>query len=294
MRANQWCWVKTSVGAEKLGERSYTFAIPFTNSEYAHATMLAPFASISRLLAALALTVSSLGAQADEVQVAVAANFTAPMQDIAALFAKETGHKAALSFGSTGKFYAQITNGAPFDVFLSADNKTAGRLASEGKAVGNTLMPYALGSLVLWSANESTVDAEGKVLATGNFAHLAIANPKLAPYGAAALQTMDKLGLTDKLQPKWVMGENIGQTYQFVHTGNAQLGFVALSQVMKDGKITKGSAWRVPAEMHTPIQQDAVVLERGKANPAAAALMTYLKSDAARAVIKSYGYGIIE
>ena len=225
---------------------------------------------------------------------AVAANFTAPMQEIAALFAKETGHKAELSFGSTGKFYAQISNGAPFDVFLSADDKTAGRLVSDGKAVGTTLMPYALGSLVLWSPTVGMVDSEGKVLATGNFAHLAVANPKLAPYGAAAMQTLDKLGLTDKLQSKLVMGENIGQTYQFVHTGNAQLGFVALSQVMKDGKIPQGSAWRVPTEMHSPIRQDAVVLERGKDNPAAAALMQYLKSDAARTVIKSYGYEIIQ
>ncbi|MGP1629568.1 MAG: molybdate ABC transporter substrate-binding protein [Giesbergeria sp.] len=256
--------------------------------------MLAPLAPVSRLLAALALTLSAFAAQADEVQVAVAANFTAPMQDIAALFAKDTGHKAVLSFGATGKFYAQITNGAPFEVFLSADDKTAGRLVSDGKAVGPTLMPYALGSLVLWSPNEATVDGEGRVLAAGNFAHLAVANPKLAPYGAAAMQTLDKLGLLDKLQPKLVMGENIAQTYQFVHTGNAQLGFVALSQVMKDGKITKGSAWRVPADMHTPIRQDAVVLERGKDNPAAAELMKYLKSDAARTVIKSYGYGIIE
>jgi molybdate transport system substrate-binding protein len=253
------------------------------------------FHRLAHILTALILTVTSLhAAQADQVQVAVAANFTAPMQDIARLFAKETGHKAELSFGATGKFYAQITNGAPFEVFLSADDKTAARLVSDGKAVGTSLMPYALGSLVLWSPTEGTVDNEGKVLATGNFAHLAVANPKLAPYGAAAMQTLHKLGLADKLQSKIVMGENIGQTYQFVHTGNAQLGFVALSQVMKDGKITQGSAWRVPAEMHAPIRQDAVMLVRGKDNPAAAALMQYLKSDAARAVIQSYGYGIIE
>lgn len=256
--------------------------------------MLAPSSPASRLLAALALTLSAFAAQADEVRVAVAANFTAPMQDITALFARDTGHKAELSFGSTGKFYAQITNGAPFDVFLSADDKTAGRLVSDGRAVGTTLVPYALGSLVLWSPTEGMVDAEGKVLATGNFAHLAVANPKLAPYGAAAMQTLDKLGLARKLEPKLVMGENIGQTYQFVHTGNAQLGFVALSQVMKDRKIAKGSAWRVPANMHTPIRQDAVVLQRGKDNPAAAALMAYLNSDAAHTIMKSYGYGIIE
>lgn len=251
-------------------------------------------ASLTRFLAALALSLCTFAAQAGEVQVAVAANFTAPMQDIAALFAKETGHKAELTFGSTGKFYAQISHGAPFDVFLSADDKTAGRLVSDGKAVGTSLVPYALGSLVLWSPDAGMVDAEGKVLATGSFAHLAVANPKLAPYGAAAMQTLDKLGLAEKLQPKLVMGENIGQTYQFVHTGNAQLGFVALSQVMKDGKITKGSAWRVPAEMHTRIRQDAVVLEHGKDNPAAAALMEFLRSDAAHAVMASYGYGIIK
>jgi len=250
--------------------------------------------SLVRLLTALALGFCGFAAQAGEVQVAVAANFTAPMQDIAALFAKETGHKAELTFGSTGKFYAQISHGAPFDVFLSADDKTAGRLVSDGKAVGTSLVPYALGSLVLWSPDAGMVDAEGKVLATGSFAHLAVANPKLAPYGAAAMQTLDKLGLAESLQPKLVMGENIGQTYQFVHTGNAQLGFVALSQVMKDGKITKGSAWRVPAEMHTRIRQDAVVLEHGKDNPAAAALMEFLRSDAAHAVITSYGYGIIK
>ncbi|MCB1980254.1 MAG: molybdate ABC transporter substrate-binding protein [Burkholderiaceae bacterium] len=253
------------------------------------------FQRLTRILGALILTFASLHtARADQVQVAVAANFTAPMQDIAALFAKDTGHKAELSFGSTGKFYAQITHGAPFDVFLSADDKTAGRLVSDGKAIGTSLIPYALGSLVLWSPTDGMVDSQGKVLASGNFAHLAVANPKLAPYGAAALQTLGKLGLADKLQPKIVMGENIAQTYQFVHTGNAQLGFVALSQVMKDGRIAQGSAWRVPAEMHSPIRQDAVLLERGKDNPAAAALMQYLKSDAARAVIQSYGYGIIE
>ena len=257
--------------------------------------MLLSFQRLTRILGVLSLAFVSLhAARADQVQVAVAANFTAPMQDIAALFAKDTGHKAELSFGSTAKFYAQISHGAPFEVFLSADDKTAARLVSDGKAVGTSLIPYALGSLVLWSPTEGMVDSQGKVLATGSFAHLAIANPKLAPYGVAAMQTLHKLGLADKVQSKIVMGENIGQTYQFVHTGNAQLGFVALSQVMKDGKISKGSAWRVPAEMHTPIRQDAVVLERGKDNPAAAALMQYLKSDAARAVIQSYGYGIIE
>lgn len=251
-------------------------------------------AALSRLLAALALGLCSLAARAGEVQVAVAANFTAPMQDIAALFAKETGHRALLSFGSTGKFYAQIRHGAPFDVFLSADDKTAGRLVSDGKAVATSLVPYALGSLVLWSPDAALVDAHGKVLATGRFAHLALANPKLAPYGAAAMQTLDQLGLAQKLQPRLVMGENIGQTYQFVHSGNAELGFVALAQVMKDGKISQGSAWRVPAALHAPLRQDAVLLVQGKDNAAAAALLAYLKSDAARAVMRSYGYTSVD
>ena len=229
-------------------------------------------------------------AQADTVSVAVAANFTAPMQKIAASFEADTGHKAELSFGATGKFYAQITNGAPFQILLSADDTTPAKLEKEGKAVANSRFTYAIGTLVLWSAQPGYVDAQGQILQTGDFKHLALANPKLAPYGLAATQAMDKLGLTAKLQPRWVQGENIAQTYQFVATGNAQLGFVALSQVMVDGKISKGSAWQVPADLHEPIRQDAALLTPGQGNAAAAALLTYLRGDKARAVIQSYGY----
>jgi molybdate transport system substrate-binding protein len=229
-------------------------------------------------------------AQADTVSVAVAANFTAPMQKIAAAFEADTGHKAELSFGATGKFYAQITNGAPFQILLSADDTTPAKLEKDSKAVAQTRFTYAIGTLVLWSAQPGYVDAQGQVLQTGDFKHLALANPKLAPYGLAATQAMDKLGLTTKLQPRWVQGENIAQTYQFVASGNAQLGFVALSQVMVDGKIAQGSAWQVPAQLHDPIRQDAALLLPGKDSAAAAALLKYLRGDKARAIIQAYGY----
>jgi len=234
---------------------------------------------------------SSLGpALAAEVQVAVAANFTAPMQQIAVEFEKDTGHKAQLVFGATGKFYAQISNGAPFEVLLAADDTTPAKLEKELLAVPRTRTTYAIGKLVLWSAKEGTVDGQGEVLKKGDFKHLALANPKTAPYGAAAIETMKQLGVLENLRPRFVQGESIAQTHQFIATGNAELGFVALSQVFKDGKVTSGSAWIVPNKLYAPIRQDAVVLAKGRNNPAAAALMDYLKSDKARAIIKSYGY----
>ncbi|WP_436130587.1 molybdate ABC transporter substrate-binding protein [Acidovorax sp. LjRoot38] len=248
-------------------------------------------ASMIRTLACAGVAWAMLGmAHADTVSVAVAANFTAPMQKIAAAFEADTGHKAELSFGATGKFYAQITHGAPFQVLLSADDTTPARLEREGKAVAHSRFTYAIGTLVLWSAQPGTVDAKGDVLKSGDFKHLAIANPKLAPYGAAALQVMEKLGVATALQPRLVQGENIAQTFQFVSTGNAQLGFVALSQVMADGKIRSGSAWQVPASLHEPIRQDAVLLMPGKDSAAASALLTYLRGSKARAIIQSYGY----
>ncbi len=229
-------------------------------------------------------------AQAGDALLAVAANFTAPMQKIAQAFEQDTGHKAVLSFGATGSFYAQIKNGAPFDVLLAADDDTPLKIEKEGLSVVGSRFTYATGQLVLWSKQAGLVDDKGEVLRSGKFQKLAIANPKLAPYGLAATETLTQLGLLSELQPKIVMGESIGQTYQFLVTENAQLGFVALSQVFADGKITQGSAWVVPAKLHNPIQQDAVLLNSGKSNPAAAALLTYLKSDKARAIIKAYGY----
>jgi len=244
---------------------------------------------IKTFLLALAVSTSAF---ADEVQVAVAANFTAPMKQIAADFEKATGHKAVLAFGSTGKFYAQIRNNAPFEVFLAADAKTPARLVEEGAADGASRFTYAKGRLVLWSARPAVVDDQGAVLNAGGFDHIAIASPKLAPYGAAAVEAMQALGVHDALAPKFVTAENIGQAFQFVKSGNAPLGFVALSQVMKDGKIAAGSAWIVPAGLYAPIRQDAVVLETGRGKPAATALMDYLRSEAARAVIAAYGYDL--
>ena len=245
-------------------------------------------------LAAALLLAGILARQvaADEVQVAVAANFTAPMQRIAADFEKETGHKAQLAFGATGKFYAQIKNGAPFEVLLAADDETPGKLARENAAVPDSRFTYAIGTLVLWSSRPGYVDDQGDVLRRGDFAHLAIANPKLAPYGQAAVEAMSALKLNEALTPKLVQGENIGQTFQFVSTGNAELGFIALSQVMKDGKIGEGSAWIVPGNLHQPIRQEAVLLLPGKDRPAAAALLKYLRSEKARTVIRSFGYAL--
>ena len=246
-----------------------------------------PTITLPVLLSSLLL---AFAAHADEEQVAVAANFTAPMQQIAADFERDTGHKAVLSFGATGKFYAQISNGAPFEVFLSADDETPARLEKEFLIAPHSRFTYAIGKLVLWSAKEGYIDGQGSILKSGEFRHLSLANPKTAPYGAAAIETLKKLGVLERLELRFVQGENIAQAHQFVATGNAELGFVALSQVYKDGKITSGSAWIVPANLFTPIRQDAVVLAKGKNNRAATALADYLKSDKARAIIKSYGY----
>ncbi len=247
----------------------------------------------ARLMALLTAFLSSAAttAHADEISVAVAANFTAPMQIIAAGFEKETGHKVQASFGATGKFYAQIKNGAPFEVLLAADDETPARLIRENAAVAGSQFTYAIGKLVLWSAKPAIVDGAGDVLKAGGFSHLAIANPKLAPYGAAAVEVMKGMGVYETAQPRIVTGESIAQTHQFISTGNALLGFVALSQVLKDGKID-GSAWIVPATRYAPIRQDAVILEKGKGKPAAEALMKYLKSEKTKAVVQSFGYSL--
>ncbi|UVL82012.1 molybdate ABC transporter substrate-binding protein [Pseudomonas sp. B21-028] len=228
--------------------------------------------------------------QADEVQVAVAANFTAPIQAIAADFEKETGHKLVAAYGATGQFYTQIKNGAPFEVFLAADDTTPVKLENEGDTVKGSRFTYAIGTLALWSAKNGYVDDQGQVLKNNDFQHLSIANPKAAPYGLAATQVLDKLGVAAQVKGKIVEGQNITQAYQFVSTGNAELGFVALSQVYKNGKLTGGSAWIVPAELHDPIKQDAVILGKGRDNPAVKALMDYLKGPKAAAIIQAYGY----
>jgi molybdate transport system substrate-binding protein len=234
---------------------------------------------------------------AGEVTVAVAANFAAPMQIIAQAFEQDTGHKALLAFGATGKFYAQIKNGAPFAVLLAADDETPARLEKEGLAMTGARFTYATGRLALWSKSSNLVDDKGEVLRSSNLEKLgiykiAIADPKLAPYGAAAMEVIHKLGVQANVVPKLVQGESIGQTYQFVSTENAQIGFVALSQISLDGRITQGSAWVVPQSMHTPLKQDAVLLNIGKDNAAAIALMKYLQNDKAKTIIRHYGYAL--
>ena len=238
----------------------------------------------------LALACTAVVVQADEAQIAVAANFTAPMKEIIAAFETETGHEVKASYGSTGKLYAQIKNGAPFEALLAADQERPELLEEEGVGVPGSRFTYAIGSLVLWSADAEVVGDGPAVLEAGEFNKLSIANPKLAPYGEAAMETLAALGLKEAVEPKLVMGENIAQTFQFVDTGNADLGFVALSQVMEGGKITKGSGWVVPGDMHAPIRQDAVMLKSGADNPAVSALLTYLQGDKAHAIIHSFGY----
>ncbi len=245
------------------------------------------------LMAAWLAVASAPGvAQADVVHVAVAANFTAPAKALAEILRKSTGHEAKLSFGATGAFYTQIKQGAPFDVLLAADDERPLRLEQEGDSVPGSRFTYAIGQLALWSAKPGLVDDQGAVLKGGAFNKLAIANPKLAPYGAAAVQTLDKLGLAAALQAKLVVGESIGQTYNFIATGNADLGFVALAQVLEGGKLKSGSMWVVPAQDHAPIVQDAVMLKRAASNPAAQAWMTLLKSPNTQALIRSYGYAV--
>ena len=249
--------------------------------------------NLRRLLTLTAALALSAAAQAEVVQIAVAANFTAPARALAEIFARTTGHEAKLSFGATGAFYTQIKNGAPFDILLAADDERPIRLEKEGDTVPGSRFTYAIGQLVLWSAKPGLVDGEGAVLKGGNFNKIAIANPKLAPYGAAAVETMDKLGLAAALTPKLVTGESIGQTYNFIATGNAELGFVALSQVLdSSGRFKGGSMWVVTPSLHAPIVQDAVTLKRAQANPAAKAWMDLLRSPRTKDLIRSYGYSV--
>jgi len=241
------------------------------------------------LLAVLAGGLATAAA-AEEVSVAVAANFSAPMQRIAAAFESDTGHKAQLSFGATGMLYAQIKNGAPFQVLLAADQQTPTKLVHEGAALAGSQFTYATGRLVLWSPKAGLVDDTGAVLKNAQLAHVSYCNPQLAPYGAAAVAAMKALGVFETLQPKLVQAQNIAQAYQFVASGNAQIGFIALSQVYRDGRIAQGSGWILPAALYTPLHQDAVLLVNGQGHAGATELLAYLKSDKARALMRSYGY----
>ncbi len=226
--------------------------------------------------------------RADQVTVAVAANFTAAAKEIATAFQEKTGHEAVLVFGGTGKLFAQIANGAPFDVFLAADDKTPAKAETENLAVAGSRFTYATGRIVLYSTDPNLVDQAGAILKTGKFNKLAIGNPATAPYGRAASEVLHALGVFETLASKIVFGENVAQTYQFVVTGNAELGFVALSQVVD---ADKGSRWLVPTDLYTPIRQDAVLLEGAFGKPAARAFLQFLRGDAGREIVARFGYG---
>ncbi|MEN9756228.1 MAG: hypothetical protein RL755_415 [Pseudomonadota bacterium] len=246
-------------------------------------------------ITAMALTVFTLlnsPVFADTTLVAVASNFTKPMTEIAAEFEKATGHTAKLSFSSSGKFVSQIENGAPFEVFLSADESSPLRLEKDGFAVSGSTRTYAIGKLVLWSSIPGFIDDQGAALTNGKFEHIALADPKLAPYGAATVDYLNRKKLLDKLQPLMIMGENISQTHQIISSGNVELGFVALSQVIENGKISSGSGVIIPNNQHNPIKQSITLLKIGAENPAAQALINYLKLPAAKNIIQKYGYDL--
>jgi len=242
-----------------------------------------------------ALLMWPAAAGAEEFQVAVAANFTKPSQDIAAAFEKETGHKPVLSFGSTGSFYAQIKNGAPFTMLLAADAKTPAKLEEEGDVKPGSRFTYAQGALALWSAKEGFVDDKGEVLKSDKFKFLSVADPKLAPYGEAAYELLNAWNLVQPLEGRIVTGQNIGQAFQFAESGQAELGLIAWSQVCREGKLSTGSVWLVPANLYSPILQDAVILKSAADNAAVQAFADYLKnSPKAKEIILSYGYTLSE
>ena len=245
-----------------------------------------------RCAAALcALLAWPLAGHAEDVAIAAAANYRAPMQALVPVFEQSTGHHVLASYGATGTLYAQIRAGAPFAVLLAADSATPARLAAEGQAVPATRFTYAIGRLALWSAQPGLIDGGGAVLRGGHIDRLALANPALAPYGRAAVQALRAMGLHDALAEHLVQGEDISQTHAFVASGNAQAGFVALSQVFRDGAFTSGSGWIVPEELYEPVRQDAVLLKPGAGQAGALAWLDFLHSDAARKILHEYGYG---
>jgi molybdate transport system substrate-binding protein len=244
-----------------------------------------------RMLAAAGIVLLSLGggsAFAGQTNIAVAANFTGAAKEIAAAFKARTGHDAVLSFGSSGQLYTQITQEAPFQILLSADAERPQKAVDDGLGVADSKFTYAVGKLVLWSKTHGVVKGED-TLKSDSFAKISIANPTAAPYGAAAVEAMKKLGVYETLTPKIVQGNTIAQAFQFVDTGNAELGFVALSQL---ANVTAGSRWMVPQALYSPIRQDAVLLKTAAGNEAATAFMTFLKGAEATAIIRKFGYAI--
>lgn len=243
------------------------------------------------LIAAMATSIAACAKPGgtNAVRVAVAANFTEPAREIAAAFERSTGHSAVLSFGSSGAFYAQIAQGAPFDVFLSADAEKPRQIVADGLAPESALFTYAIGRLALYSARPGLIDERGDVLRSGDFGRIAIADPELAPYGAAAIEAMDKLGVRERLAGRIVQGTSIAQAFQFVSSGAADLGFVAQSQI---AQVEGGSRWHVPEDLHAPIEQQAVLLAQAANNPAASAFADFLQSAEARGVIARFGYAL--
>lgn len=242
----------------------------------------------SRLIALAAVVWLPFPAAADETLVAVSANFTSAAKEIGAAFEAATGHDVTFSFGATGQLYTQITQGAPFDAFLAADQARPERAEADGHAVPGSRFTYASGKLVLWSADPDLIDGTGTVLTEDRPDRIANTNPVTAPYGAAAVEAMQALGVYEALAPRLVQGKTVLQTYQFVATGNAALGFVALSQVVGH---EAGSRWVLPGDLYTPIRQDAVLLRHGAENAAAQAFLDFLKGPEAAAIIEGFGYG---
>ncbi len=242
---------------------------------------------LSRLIVVAALAIPSWQSVADEIRVAVASNFTEAARVIAGRFEANSNHQVILIFGSTGKHYAQIKHGAPFDAFLAADALRPKLLENERVAMPDSRFTFAIGKLALWSPKQALVDAEGTVLEQGTFRHLAIANPKLAPYGRAAQEVLELRGQWDRLGKRIVRGQDIGQAFQFVKSGNAELGFIALSQLKRPDRPVEGSLWEVPQELYTPIEQQAVLL---KNNQTARAFLSFLRSDEALKIMEAYGY----
>ena len=228
--------------------------------------------------------------RAAELSLAVASNFTGPMKELATEFEKQSGHQLQIAYGSSGKFFAQIVNGAPFQVFLSADQEKPIQLELKSLAVPGSRFTYAVGSLVLWSSRDNYLEDGPARLLEGNFHRLALANPRLAPYGRAAEQALQKLGMAEQSRSRWVVGENIAQAFQFAYSGNADLGPIAASQLQTPATDSQGSGWLVPANLHDPILQDAVLLERGETEPAARQFLAFLRSAEAAAIIRSHGY----
>ena len=242
-----------------------------------------------RLIATLLLFLSPAMTRCDEIRVAAASNFRDALEEISVEFEKQSSHDVVLIFGATGKHYAQVVHGAPFDVFFAADTARPERLEKEGLAVAGSRFTYAIGRLALWSTNADLVDPEGRVIGQGEYRHLAVANPDLAPYGRAAKETLQSIGLWETVSRRLVTGENIGQAFQFVASGNAELGLVAWSQLQHGGPGTAGSWWLVPDTLHEPIEQQAVLLRPG---PAAESFLAFVQSAKSLEILSAHGYGV--